>query len=70
MWGSTKRKPMPEQQWKATHLVDRDAHKPKSSWWAVNSREEFKANLEAEMHRLRIIGATVPKTQLGVADVS
>lgn len=59
------------QEFSTEHVVDREAKKsPSRSWWATSSREEFSANLQAEMPRLQAIGAAIPRSQRPTGDVA
>jgi len=50
-------KPQSDQQFKATHAVDKNALQPKCSWWA---ERDFDAAFQRERPRLLAIGANVP----------
>lgn len=53
--GRGKRRPMPDQQWKAAHRHDKQALIPQRSWWAV-PESEFAESYARELPRLRAIG--------------
>lgn len=58
--GRGKRAPMPEQQWKAAHAIDKQALAPRESWWAVPAAR-FAENYAKELPRLMAIGPDLPK---------